>query len=171
MNKVTKGALATAAGVALLLGGGGTLAVWNESVNTSAGTITAGELGLEAAEGEWTSNLSGVVDISSHKVVPGEVLTFTQNLTVTLVGAGIKANLNVVGNTLTTFDSENIVVGSIALKNSDGDAITGPLTALNNDDVVTASTTFTFDGLTTIDLEDVGATYDFSQVAYKLQQV
>ncbi|GAA3326839.1 MULTISPECIES: alternate-type signal peptide domain-containing protein [Paeniglutamicibacter] len=51
MNKMTKGALATGLDVALLLGGGGTLAVWNKSVAEPAGTITSGDLELTAGTG------------------------------------------------------------------------------------------------------------------------
>ena len=36
MNKLTKGAIATAAGVILLMGGAGTLAYWNDSDNVLA---------------------------------------------------------------------------------------------------------------------------------------
>ena len=44
MNKLTKAAIAGGVGIALLLGGAGTLATWNTSTNISGGTIVAGSL-------------------------------------------------------------------------------------------------------------------------------
>ena len=44
MNKLVKGAVAGAAGIALLLGGAGTFALWNASTNVSTGSISTGTL-------------------------------------------------------------------------------------------------------------------------------
>lgn len=46
MKKLTKGTIAAGVGVALLLGGGTTLAYWNDSVNMAGSTIQAGNLQL-----------------------------------------------------------------------------------------------------------------------------
>ena len=46
MNKLTKGAIATAAGIALLLGGAGTFALWNGQTTIAGGTISTGTLAI-----------------------------------------------------------------------------------------------------------------------------
>ncbi|MER2133583.1 MAG: alternate-type signal peptide domain-containing protein [Arthrobacter sp.] len=171
MNKMAKGALATGVGVALLLGGGGTLAVWNQSVSANAGTIAAGDLNLQTEKGVWTSNISGQVgNIANYKIVPGEKLTYTQNVDVTLAGNNIAANLTVTGagaNGATAFKAENIEVGTVTLKKGSAE-VQNPLKTSVED--VQASVTFEFLGTTTA-RDSTNATYDFSQVGFKLEQV
>lgn len=174
MNKVTKGALATAAGVALLLGGGGTLALWSDAADTEGGTIVAGDLGLTAGAGVWTSNLSdAAIDIATYRIVPGETLTYTQDLTLKLVGNEMAANLTATaGNAAPEtdpFTTKNIDVQTTYTTVAGVPAPT-TFTQANNGHVVTASTSFTFRADTTVNLEDTGATYDFAEVAYVLAQ-
>ena len=99
MNKMTKGALATGLGVALLLGGGGTLAVWNDAATAQAGTIAAGNLDVEAKGGKWF--VDGVEltteQWAAYKIVPGQKLTYQQDLAVDLKGDKMQAELKVDG--------------------------------------------------------------------------
>ena len=107
MNKMAKGALAIGVGAALLLGGGGTLATWNATQNSSAGSIASGELKLEAGTGTWTSNMTaGTIRAADYKMVPGEKLSYTQDLTATLVGDRITANLTATGAVAKAFGNE-----------------------------------------------------------------
>ncbi len=53
MNKKTKGVAAGIAGAALLLGAGGTFALWSDAEQLTGGTITAGTLDVEASELAW----------------------------------------------------------------------------------------------------------------------
>lgn len=100
MNKLTKGAIAGAAGIALLLGGAGSFALWNGSATTSAGTVSVGTLNV-ASNGTPTwqntpnGGTAGAVTISSFKAVPGDTLTLTQKLNVTAMGDNLKATLSV----------------------------------------------------------------------------
>ena len=88
MNKLTKGAIATAAGIILLMGGAGTLASWNSSATAGASqTITAGQLSVvSAGTGAWKNSLGTTITPSSYKVVPGDTLTYTQTFSVTASG-------------------------------------------------------------------------------------
>lgn len=91
MKKMTKGAIVTGLGVALLIGGGGTLATWNMNQSASAGTIQTGNMGLTQESGEWTSNLHdgdaiSSADIWNYKIVPGEKMTYTQVIEVSAEG-------------------------------------------------------------------------------------
>lgn len=173
MNKMAKGALATGVGVALLLGGGGTLAVWNQSANASAGTIAAGDLNLTTETGVWTSNISGAVaSIATYKIVPGEKLTYTQNVDVTLTGNNIAGNLTVTGAGVNgtgaaAFKAANISVTPVSLKKG-ATAVANPLKTSVDD--VQASVTFEFLGTTTA-RDSTNASYDFSTVGFKLEQV
>lgn len=91
MNKLTKAGIATAAAVALLMGGAGTLAYWNDTADLDgASVITAGQLDVAASgSGAW----SGIASIADYRIVPGDTLTFTQDIVVTAEGDTLVANL------------------------------------------------------------------------------
>ncbi|MCU1583867.1 MAG: hypothetical protein JWM49_423 [Microbacteriaceae bacterium] len=102
MNKLVKGAIAGAAGIALLLGGAGTFALWNSSANVNGGTIVAGNLHLgTATTGSWTVAHIGtngtygtavtVTDLSKFKASPGDQLTYTSEVPVTATGDNLVA--------------------------------------------------------------------------------
>jgi len=86
MNKFAKGSLAAGAGVVLLLGGAGTLAYWNDSAAVTGGSIKAGTLDLNAAEGEWTHGGEKIDDVSTWAMVPGDELTYAVDLELKAVG-------------------------------------------------------------------------------------
>lgn len=175
MNKMTKGALATGLGVALLIGGGGSLAVWNTSAAANAGTIVAGNMGLTASAGTWTNSAGANVTTSiangSYKIVPGDSLTFTQPVKVDLSGNMMKATLTAVDTELTpdrTFNSANYTLGNIDIKDSANKTVMNQVLTTSGN--YTASMTFKFLATTT-GTQDMNAKYDFSKVAYKLDQV
>lgn len=99
MNKLVKGAVAGAAGIALLLGGASTFALWNASATASAGVVQSGQLKLEkaAAAGTWTdlstSTPTTIANIADYRMVPGSKLQFSQPLTVTATGTNLRATL------------------------------------------------------------------------------
>lgn len=170
MNKMAKGALATGVGVALLLGGGGTLAVWNVSQTSNAGTIVAGDLNLAAGKGTWTNAKGITVNPAVYKVVPGDVLTYTQELDITLVGDLMEAQL-----TLTGANSafKNAVVSPVVVTDTAGAVVNAakltPAT-LPADKKVKATTTFTFNA-NTVGRDDAKNTADFTALRYTLDQV
>ncbi|MFJ5958116.1 alternate-type signal peptide domain-containing protein [Paenarthrobacter sp. NPDC092416] len=162
-----KGAAAIALGGALLLGGGGTLAWWNAADSAAAGTIVAGDLNVEAAAGVWTDRAGSTIDISTYRVVPGDLLTYTQDLDVTLEGDKMAANL-VAERTGAAdgFDPASVTVSAPTLTVG-GEAIENPLTTSQH---VTASITFEFKSGTTA-RTDVGSSVDLGTVAFTLQQI
>jgi len=98
MNKLVKGSIAAAAGIALLLGGAGTFALWSDGATLNPGTVTAGELDLVAnADGAWVPALT--------YVVPGDVTTYTETFDISAVGDTLNAEIT------TNISS---IVGSIA---------------------------------------------------------
>ncbi len=117
MNKILKGTIAGAAGIALLLGGAGTFALWNTGANVANQTITAGRLTLTANnDGVWKNGTTTITNIGDYRIVPGQTLTFTQTLTVSAIGDGIKANLTHSGlnatGALATYTNETLEVTS-----------------------------------------------------------
>lgn len=103
MNKLAKGAIAGAAGVALLLGGAGTFAYWNSSVGVAGGTVTAGDLKIvdDGTPGVWKDHNGNTIDIATYKIVPDETITYTDDLTVTAVGNNLTATLALADNAIT----------------------------------------------------------------------
>lgn len=94
MNKLLKGAIAGAAGVALLLGGAGTFALWNDTATVNGGTIVAGNLDVttDVSSGGW-SDVDGPIDLTTFMAVPGDVLTYTKDVEVTATGDNLVATL------------------------------------------------------------------------------
>ncbi|MFZ4843348.1 alternate-type signal peptide domain-containing protein [Mycetocola saprophilus] len=104
MKKTTTAAIAATLGAALLLGGAGTLAYWTDTKDAQAQTINSGSLELgQIGSANWsvqhvvgnTKTQPTQVDPSSFRIVPGDVLTTTVNVPVTLTGNDIKASLKV----------------------------------------------------------------------------
>lgn len=100
--------LAIAAGAALMLGGGGTYAYWSTQTALTAGPVQSGDLNLSLGTGTWTlkgvlGTAQTVTNLTNVKIVPGDVLTLTQPLNVTLVGDTIAADLKAeLGSSFTT---------------------------------------------------------------------
>ncbi|MBT2553639.1 alternate-type signal peptide domain-containing protein [Arthrobacter sp. ISL-5] len=167
-SALIKGTAAIAVGAALLLGGGGTLASWNAADNAAPGTVVAGDLNVvKSGAGVWTDRAGNPVTISTYKVVPGDKLTYTQVLDVTLTGNKMAANITAAGTGAANgFTAANVVVTDPVLKVA-GVTVTNPLTTSKT---VTATITFEFLSTTT-GRADVTATYNFGNVAFTLEQI
>lgn len=100
MNKLVKGSIAGAAGIALLLGGVGSLALWNDSESLTAASVASGKLTLDASAGTWTTNPA--------LWVPGDKFEYTTTLAITATGTNLHAKLAI--------DSASITSTSTALK-------------------------------------------------------
>lgn len=163
-----KGTAAIAVGAALLLGGGGTLASWNAADNAAPGTVVAGDLNVvKSGTGAWKDRAGATIDIATYKVVPGDKLTYTQVLDVTLTGNKMAADITATGTGAANgFTPANVIVSGTVLT-VDGEAVSNPLTTSKT---VTATITFEFKAATT-DRADVNATYNFGNVAFTLQQI
>ncbi|WAP51142.1 alternate-type signal peptide domain-containing protein [Arthrobacter sp. ATA002] len=179
MNKMAKGALATGVGVALLLGGGGTLAVWNDTAASASGSIVAGDLQLNPVAGNegkgiWTNAANTVVDLTKYKVVPGDVLTYTQKLDVVLSGDLMAAKLTMTPPAFSKggFTEADVDVVLPAITNGKG-AVLSSDTILTKDDsgVVTASAKFIFkDTGVGQKQSSTNAAATFEAVTFKLDQ-
>jgi len=96
-KKLLAATVASAAGLALLLGGGGTLAYWNSSTSAQAHAIVAGNLSVNdsGTAGVWKNAAGTTIDIATYRIVPGDVLTYTKSVLVTAVGDSMTATLSI----------------------------------------------------------------------------
>lgn len=168
MNKLIKGAVAGAAGIALLLGGAGSFALWNGSATTGTGTIRSGTLALASnasdAGGTWTNTPYGsstpiTIDLSTFKAVPGDTLTFTKKLDVTAIGSNLKATLAVDPNTIAATNTD----ASVALKTAllAGMTVTVPAPLPTNITAGGTANTFTVTGASAAQTVTVVVTLPF----------
>ena len=124
MNRLTKGSIAGAVGVALLLGGAGTFATWNSAVGVSGATITAGNLLVSdptPSDGVWTVQKNGtgtaqtVSNISTFLASPGDKLTYTKKVKITATGDNLTANLTLGAGSITAAPAPADAAASTAL--------------------------------------------------------
>jgi len=105
MNKLVTGSIAGAAGIALLLGGAGTLALWNDSATASGGNVQSGALTValagtpvwkdispDSADTSWSPVAVG--STPADRLVPGDTVTLTQRVDVTATGKNLQAELS-----------------------------------------------------------------------------
>lgn len=134
MRKTTKGAIAVGAGVALLLGGAGTMAAWQLTNTAATGTVSSGQFNLVSNTGAtWTwGNATSATScdpltttfVAGSKLVPGDCVIYTQPITVTASGDRLQATLTVsaiantgfanglTATTVTTMDTNSAVSGT-----------------------------------------------------------
>ncbi|WP_159572402.1 alternate-type signal peptide domain-containing protein [Curtobacterium sp. 18060] len=105
MHKIVTGAIAGAAGIALLLGGAGTFALWNASASSAASSVSSGTLTLSANnDGAWTDITNGrstAINPTTALMVPGNTFQFTQTLNIGATGQDLKANLTYASQSVT----------------------------------------------------------------------
>lgn len=139
MNKMLTGAIAISASALLLVGGGGTLAVWNDTAGVKPGTITAGNIALEAEGGKWSNVTSGtavpIANIAEYEIVPGETLRYTQSLNIIVEGTNAVADLKVSGGFVNGFESEGVTLSGYL-------AVNGTRSKSFEDNTIAASDTF-----------------------------
>ena len=179
MNKIVTGAIAGAAGIALLLGGAGTFALWNASASASASSISAGTLSLSANnDGKWldtTNGRSATINPTTALMVPGNTYQFSQTLTVAATGQDLKANLTYATQSITG-DSALIAATTRTLAVTSSAANVVQSTSSANTFVVTpASATSTVNVVFTITLPAAattgqGGTLNLSAIAFTLTQ-
>jgi alternate signal-mediated exported protein len=128
MNKLVKGAVAGAVGVALLLGGAGTFALWNSSIGVTSGTISTGNLAFGTSSAKtWTDNSPGAAtttfDPTVNKIVPGDKVSLSQTITVTGSGKNLVASLTYVPSSVAIpADLTGAIVPTLTVSKVSGDA-------------------------------------------------
>ena len=95
MHTTTKGLAAAGAAAALLLGGAGTLAFWNDAATVAGGSISTGTLGIDAGScaATWTyANGSAAGQAVTQGIVPGDAVTKQCTFTIAATGDHLSAS-------------------------------------------------------------------------------
>jgi alternate signal-mediated exported protein len=168
MNKLTKGAIAGAAGIALLLGGAGSFALWNANTTASAGTITSGTLALVSnstdANGAWSNAKGSIASIATYKAVPGDVLTFTKKVDITAIGDNLDATLAVDSATIKPASSTNAADVALQSAMTTGSNLSVTIASLPTGiTAITGTNTFKVTGATQTKTVSVTVTLTFPQ--------
>lgn len=102
MRKSTKAALAIGTGVALLLGGAGTLATWNGSAQLGSNAkVDSGNLTIAAATpAVWAWKDASPFNPVTDRLVPGDEVSFTKTFDVTATGNHLAASIDITGGAL-----------------------------------------------------------------------
>lgn len=103
MNKMIKGSIAGATGVALLMGGFGTYALWSDSENLAANGVQSGELSVDTSTGVYDDARTAAANdwTASDLMVPGDVVTYTQTFDVTGTGKNLEGTIALNAEALT----------------------------------------------------------------------
>ena len=153
MRNEVKGAVAAGAGVLLLLGGGGTFAVWNDSKPINGGTINSGHLALATTGantgcGAWqldSGEQAPLTYTAGDKLVPGDVLTRECKFTIEALGNHLRATVGISAAHFTNGDFGGKLVADVSGIKVNGNAATS-FTEENNGQTLTATVTVTFNG-------------------------
>ncbi|WP_104200257.1 alternate-type signal peptide domain-containing protein [Cryobacterium sp. Y29] len=107
MKRILTGSIAGATGIALLLGGAGTFALWNSSAAIAGAPLTAGTLTVETEDVVfWTDQYGTEINMESYTIVPGDVLTYTSFLDVTARGGNLHARIAVDHGSISSVNSD-----------------------------------------------------------------
>ncbi len=146
MNKLTKAAIAGAAGIALLLGGSGSLAYWNSSATVAGANIAAGELSITKV-GSATTKYDDGTAISL--IVPGDTVIVSQGVEIKATGDNMNATLTIDQATLLgSLMTGGYITTPVTVKayDSAGDEVTGLdlLSATKAESITDVSVTIVF---------------------------
>ena len=127
MNKMMKGSVAGATGIALLMGGFGTYALWSDSEQLAQNSVQSGELSIDTSAGVYDDTRTTTVGdwSTSEKMVPGDVITYTQKFTVKGNGRNLKGDIALASlGSLGTNDFANALVRTVEVTSDNTTEIT-----------------------------------------------
>ena len=101
MNKMIKGSIAGATGIALLMGGFGTYALWSDSEGISSGTVQSGTLDITNVGAVSWEDVSADATSStwsaSDQMVPGDTVEMTRAVTMSAEGKNLEVDFALTG--------------------------------------------------------------------------
>ena len=180
MNKMIKGSIAGATGVALLMGGFGTYALWTDT-EAIAGGVTSGELDIVSAGvatyQDISADATSTTWSASTLMVPGDKVEMTQPLDVNAAGKNLKAKVSLTG-VASDFDSQLVVTLSYAGKSTTVNGTNIGTAALNFGSADITALNAATDAVVTFELpstvdnqENQGSAVDLSAAAVQIDQV
>jgi alternate signal-mediated exported protein len=125
MNKMIKGSIAGATGIALLMGGFGTYALWSDSEGLDGGTVQSGALDITnvgaASWADVSSDATSSTWQADYKMVPGDKVTMTRAVTIDAEGKNLAVDFALTGLPAGPYWGGNLAVTATY----DGQALTG----------------------------------------------
>ncbi len=112
MNKLAQASVAGAAGIALLLGGAGTFALWNAQAEVADTSIASGSLSIEAGDVS-AAFADGTPFTSGTRIVPGDTITITQDVTIDANGDTLLVKLGVDTGSIPNIPGVNLAVSAL----------------------------------------------------------
>ena len=101
MNKMIKGSIAGATGIALLMGGFGTYALWSDSQGLGSGTVQSGTLDIvsvgAASWADVSTDATSSTWLPTYKMVPGDKVTLTRSVTIDAKGKNLAVDFALTG--------------------------------------------------------------------------
>ena len=157
MNKMMKGSIAGATGVALLMGGFGTYALWTDSENLAENHVQSGVLTIDTAAGAYDDTRTGATNdwTAGDLMVPGDVISYTQTFTVAGTGKNLEGTIDLDVEALdSTFSTLQYDVDVVASGAGATDITKDSATSFSFVDpfgtaTLTATVTYTLPGTTT----------------------
>lgn len=170
-HSALKGTVAAAAGIAVMLGGAGTFALWNQQGAIGSGSTGTGALTAEFdPQTTWQDTTAGagnaVEDVTAFRMVPGDTLVGSTAVTVTATGENllVDTGLHYAEGTL-----PEDITAEVTLTDGEGEPVTrlqGSNTGTRHD--LTATITLAFDA----DAEaSMSEPIDLSAISVDLRQV
>src|SRR5688500_3222327 len=96
MNKMIKGSIAGATGVALLMGGFGTYALWSDSADLAANAVTSGNMDVASAGAATFTDQNDVAWGEDDLIVPGDTITRSESFDFTGAGNNLAGRIRFV---------------------------------------------------------------------------
>jgi alternate signal-mediated exported protein len=168
-----KGTVAAAAGVAVLLGGMGTFALWNVQGQIGETGSATGQLAATFGTAAWVDQTAGtanvghtITDVSTFRLVPGDEIVGTVPVAVTAEGENLVVEPEVTYGTGFTLPTD--VTATVELLDSSNQ----PVTQIKD----TGSTPVSYKAVVTLKFADdaqgsMRAPVDLSEINVNLQQV
>jgi len=101
MNKMMKGSVAGATGIALLMGGFGTYALWGDSEGLGSGSVQSGTLDIvsvgNASWADVSTTKTAAAWQASDAMVPGDKVTMTRSVTMDASGKNLAVDFALTG--------------------------------------------------------------------------
>jgi len=125
MNKMIKGSVAGATGIALLMGGFGTYALWSDSEGLNSGSVQSGTLSIvSVGDATWKDVSTGAANTdwqANYKMVPGDTVTMTRAVNIDAKGKNLAVDFELSGLPTQKHWGDKLTVSATY----DGQALTG----------------------------------------------
>ena len=122
MNNMIKGSIAGATGVALLMGGFGTYALWSDTGTLEDSEVTSGTLDVAPGAVSWQDQ-NAATWTGSDLMVPGDTVTRSQSFDFTATGKNMVGTIRFTPGNVTEFTGADSFSVDVAVTGVDG--ITG----------------------------------------------